>query len=136
MKTWRHYLPSKTVTGSLLVIAVFCISVFQLHSHFHSADAHHADHQHGHISKLHLFDLAAQQDHHDGDLVIEAKATGILKKQLDDEDLHILVVLMLAMLYLLQPQSGRKLIKPENLQVNRSRHRHLTPQLRAPPISL
>ena len=136
MNTWRDHLPAQKATGLLLVLAVFFATVFQLHSHIHSVDAHDSHHQHEHAGSAHLFSVSIEQDHHDDTLVIETKPAGILKKQLDDDILPLLAIFLVALLFLCQSASGRRISIVENSNPYRTRHQHFTPQLRAPPVSL
>lgn len=133
MKTWRHHLPSSRAIILLLVVAVFFLTVFQTHVHIHSADAHDSHHSHAHVSDVHLFDNQTDQNHHDTAKVIEAKPAGIIKKQLEEDILPILAIVLFSLLFVcLRRRVGFS--KPVDIAVHhRSRFRYFIPLLRAPP---
>jgi len=115
----------------LLVVAVFSLTVFQTHLHFHNIDMHESHHSHS--VDVHIFNEEEQKDHQENSTVIEAKLTGISKKQLADDLLPMLAVAIFSLLIACLLKLVSRVIATPNIFFPQSRHRHFVPHLRAPP---
>jgi len=131
MQIWRNQSASTRAIIVLLSITVFFLTLLQAHLHFHTTDTHEA--HHAHSVDIHIFNDVVEQDHHDNVTVLEAKSTGILKKQLDEDILPILAFALFSLLVICLLRLIGYVAPVKSAQHLRSRHRYFTPLLRAPP---
>ena len=146
MFVWRHMVSRYRSICWILIAAVFALTVFPVHLHYHheteshppvAQDTHHdqapvhIDEDHGHETDLHVLAGASLDEDHSAVHIYKASPDGLARKLNDDPGSVLLFILVLFLLPVFARQTSSSpmamvpfVFKPP---------KRLSPPLRAPP---
>lgn len=145
MFVWRNLVSRYRSICWILIAAVFALTVFPVHLHYHhETESHpvvqathhdpapaHIDEGHGHETDLHVLAGASLDEDHSAVHIFKASPDGLARKLNNDPDSVLLFILVLFLLPVFKRQTSSSpmvpvpfVFKPPN---------RLSPPLRAPP---